>query len=49
LVKVPSKGVVARGSVAFLLVGMTLALTVGAAQAIPFGQPDGNLHPNVGP
>ena len=27
---------------------MTLALTVGAAQAITFGQPDGNLHPNVG-
>ena len=27
---------------------MTLALTVGAAQAITFGQPDGDLHPNVG-
>ena len=27
---------------------MTLVLTVGAAQAITFGQPDGNLHPNVG-
>jgi secreted trypsin-like serine protease len=47
-VKVPSKGVAARGSVALLLVGMTLVLTVGAAQAITFGQPDGNLHPNVG-
>jgi hypothetical protein len=46
--KIPSKGVAARGSVALLLVGMTLALTVGAAQAITFGQPDGNLHPNVG-
>ena len=46
--KVPSKGVAARGSVALLLVGMTLVLTVGAAQAITFGQPDGNLHPNVG-
>jgi hypothetical protein len=47
-VKASSKGLVARGSVALLLVVMTLALTVGAAQAITFGQPDGDLHPNVG-
>jgi hypothetical protein len=47
-VNVPSKGAVGRSLAALLLVVMTLALTVGAAQAITFGQPDGNLHPNVG-
>jgi hypothetical protein len=48
-VKVPSKGAVARGTVALLLVGMTLALTVGAAQAITFGQPDGTSIRTSGP
>jgi secreted trypsin-like serine protease len=47
-VKVPSKRVVVRGSVALLLVVTALALTAGAAPAITFGQPDGTLHPNVG-
>jgi secreted trypsin-like serine protease len=47
-VNVPSKGAVGRSLAALLLVVMTLALTVGAAQAITFGQPDGNLHPSVG-
>jgi secreted trypsin-like serine protease len=47
-VKVPSKRVVVRGSVALLLVVTALALTAGAAPAITFGQPDGALHPNVG-
>lgn len=37
-----------RGFTVLLLLVMTLALTVGAAHAITFGQPDGNLHPNVG-
>jgi secreted trypsin-like serine protease len=37
-----------RSSVLVLLVLASLALTVGAAHAITFGQPDGNLHPNVG-
>ena len=46
--KIPSKGVLGRVFAALLFVVMTLALTVGAAQAITFGQPDGNLHPNVG-
>ena len=46
--KIPLKGVLGRIFAALLLVVMTLALTVGAAQAITFGQPDGNLHPNVG-
>ena len=46
--KIPSKGVLGRAFAVLLLVVMTLALTVGAAQAITFGQPDGNLHPNVG-
>jgi hypothetical protein len=46
---IPSKRVAGRGFAALLLVVMTLALTVGAAQAITFGQPDGDLHPNVGP
>ena len=45
---IPSKRVVGRGLAALLLVVLTLALTVGAAQAITFGQPDGDLHPNVG-
>jgi secreted trypsin-like serine protease len=47
-VKTPSKGVLGRVFAALLLVVVTLALTVGAAQAITFGQPDGDLHPNVG-
>jgi secreted trypsin-like serine protease len=47
-VKIPSKGVLGRVFAALLFVVMTLALTVGAAQAITFGQPDGDLHPNVG-
>jgi hypothetical protein len=47
-VQVPSKRVVARGSVALLLVVTALALTAEAARAITFGQPDGTLHPNVG-
>ena len=46
--KIPSKGVLGRVFAALLLVAMMLALTVGAAQAITFGQPDGDLHPNVG-
>ena len=46
--KIPSKGAVGRGLAMLLLLVMTLALTVGAAQAITFGQPDGGLHPNVG-
>ena len=46
--KIPSKGVLGRVFAALLFVVMTLALTVGAAQAITFGQPDGGLHPNVG-
>ena len=46
--KIPSKGVLGRVFAALLLVVMTLALTVEAAQAITFGQPDGDLHPNVG-
>jgi secreted trypsin-like serine protease len=31
-----------------LVVGMLAALLVGDAGAITYGQPDGNLHPNVG-
>jgi secreted trypsin-like serine protease len=47
-VKTPSKVTVRRGFTVVLLVLMTLALTVGAARAITFGQPDGTRHPNVG-
>ena len=46
--KTPSKVTVRRGFTVVLLVLMTLALTVGAARAITFGQPDGTRHPNVG-
>lgn len=37
-----------RSSVLVMLVLASLVLTVGAAHAITFGQPDGDLHPNVG-
>jgi secreted trypsin-like serine protease len=39
---------VRKGFTVVLLVLMTLALTVGTARAITFGQPDGTRHPNVG-
>jgi secreted trypsin-like serine protease len=47
-VKTPSRVTVRKGFTVVLLVLMTLALTVGTARAITFGQPDGTRHPNVG-
>jgi secreted trypsin-like serine protease len=47
-VRTPLKDAMSRGSTVVLLVLASLGLTVGAAQAITFGQPDGNRHPNVG-
>ena len=37
-----------RSFVLVMLVLASLVLTVGAAHTITFGQPDGDLHPNVG-
>jgi secreted trypsin-like serine protease len=47
-VKVPSKRAAARGVAAALVLCAGLLLGAGRAGAITFGQPDGNLHPNVG-
>ena len=46
--KTPSKVTARRSFAVVLLVLVSLVLTVGPAQAITFGQPDGNRHPNVG-
>ena len=46
--KTRSKVAVRRGLTVVLLALVSLTLTVGAARAITFGQPDGTRHPNVG-
>jgi secreted trypsin-like serine protease len=47
-VRIPSKRTARMGGAAVLLVLASLALNVGTAGAITFGQPDGERHPNVG-
>jgi hypothetical protein len=47
-VRIPSKGTTRKGSTVLLVVLASLVLTAGMGQAITFGQPDGDRHPNVG-
>jgi secreted trypsin-like serine protease len=44
----PKGGAVRRSLLIVLLAGAALLLPAVTANAITFGQPDGNLHPNVG-
>jgi secreted trypsin-like serine protease len=43
-----SKRTIRKGLTVVLVAVASLVLSVGPAGAITFGQPDGNLHPNVG-
>jgi hypothetical protein len=43
-----SKRTISEGLTAVLVAVAGLVLSIGPAGAITFGQPDGNLHPNVG-
>ncbi|HKP99887.1 MAG TPA: trypsin-like serine protease [Actinomycetes bacterium] len=43
-----SKRTISKGLTAVLVAVAGLVLSIGPAGAITFGQPDGNLHPNVG-
>jgi secreted trypsin-like serine protease len=45
---ISSKRAIGTGLTIALLAMVSLVLSVGSAGAITFGQPDGNLHPNVG-
>jgi secreted trypsin-like serine protease len=45
---ISSKRTIRKGLTVVLVAMASLVLTIGPAGAITFGQPDGNLHPNVG-
>ena len=45
---ISSKRAIRTGLTVVLVAVVSLVLSVGSAGAITFGQPDGNLHPNVG-